>query len=134
MIDTIAELHQPYIMMHMRATTQNMQQQTDYDNLLKDILFYFSEKIARAKSLGIIDMILDPGFGFAKTLEQNFELLNKLELFKMIEKPLLIGFSIKSMIYKPIEPSAKEALNGTSFLNTVALKKGASILRVLDVK
>ena len=134
MLQTIADLHVPYIMMHMRGTPQNMQHQTEYDNLLKDILFYFSERIAAAKALGIVDIMVDPGFGFAKTLEQNFELLNKLELFKMIEKPLLVGISRKSMIYKTLETSAKEALNGTSVLNTVALQKGASILRVHDVK
>jgi len=134
MLQTIAELHVPYIMMHMRGTPQTMQQQTDYDNLLKDILFYFSERIAAAKALGIVDIIVDPGFGFAKTLEQNFELLNKLELFKMIEKPLLVGVSRKSMVYKTLETSAQEALNGTSVLNTIALQKGASILRVHDVK
>ena len=134
MLQTIADLHVPYIMMHMRGTPQNMQQQTEYDNLLKDILFYFSERIAAAKAAGIIDIMVDPGFGFAKTLEQNFELLNKLELLKIIEKPLLIGISRKSMIYKTLETSAKEALNGTSVLNTIALQKGASILRVHDVK
>ena len=134
MLKTIADLHVPYIMMHMRGTPQTMQKQTKYDDLLKDILFYFSERLAQAKQLGIIDIIVDPGFGFAKTLEQNFELLNKLELFKMIEKPLLVGISRKSMIYKALETSAKEALNGTSVLNTVSLQKGASILRVHDVK
>ncbi|MDA9343830.1 dihydropteroate synthase [Algibacter sp.] len=134
MLQTIADLHVPYIMMHMRGTPQNMKQQTKYDNLLKDILFYFSERIAAAKALGIIDLIVDPGFGFAKTVEQNFELLNKLELFKIIEKPLLVGISRKSMIYKTLETSAKDALNGTSVLNTVALQKGASILRVHDVQ
>jgi dihydropteroate synthase len=134
MLQTIANLHVPYIMMHMRGTPQTMQQQTQYDNLVKDVLFYFSERIAAAKALGIVDMIIDPGFGFAKTLEQNYELLNKLELFKMIEKPLLIGISRKSMIYKTLDTSAKEALNGTSVLNTVALQKGSSILRVHDIK
>ncbi|MGA1227048.1 MAG: dihydropteroate synthase [Tamlana sp.] len=134
MLQTVANLHVPYIMMHMRGTPKTMQQQTQYDDLLKDILFYFSEQIVAAKALGIVDIIIDPGFGFAKTLEQNFELLNKLELFKMIEKPLLVGVSRKSMIYKTLQTSAKEALNGTSVLNTVALQKGASILRVHDVK
>lgn len=134
MLSTIASLHVPYIMMHMRGTPQTMQQLTQYDNLTKDILFYFSERIAKAKALGITDIIVDPGFGFAKTLDQNFELLNKLELFKMIEKPLLVGISRKSMIYKTLETSANNALNGTSVLNTVALQKGASILRVHDVK
>lgn len=134
MLQTIANLQVPYIMMHMRGTPQTMQKQTSYDNLVKDILFYFSERIEAAKVLGIIDIIIDPGFGFAKTLEQNYELLNKLELFKMIEKPLLAGISRKSMIYKKLNTSANEALNGTSVLNTVALQKGASILRVHDVK
>lgn len=134
MMPTIANLHVPYIMMHMRGTPQNMQEQTTYDNLVKDILFYFSERIKTAKALGIIDLIVDPGFGFAKTLTQNYELLNKLELFKMIENPLLVGVSRKSMIYKTLGITAKEALNGTSILNTIALQKGASILRVHDVK
>lgn len=134
MLQIIANLHVPYIMMHMRGTPKTMQQQTHYDDLLKDILFYFSERIAAAKALGIIDIIVDPGFGFAKTLEQNYELLNKLELFKMIEKPILVGVSRKSMIYKTLDTSAAEALNGTSVLNTVALQKGTSILRVHDVK
>ncbi|XMO87079.1 dihydropteroate synthase [Algibacter sp. AS12] len=134
MLQTIAKLRVPYIMMHMRGTPQTMQQQTNYTNLVKDVLFYFSERIAKAKDLGIADVIIDPGFGFAKTLEQNFELLNQLELFKITEKPLLVGISRKSMIYKTLETSAKEALNGTSVLNTVSLQKGASILRVHDVK
>ncbi|ULC58814.1 dihydropteroate synthase [Flaviramulus sp. BrNp1-15] len=134
MLQTIADLHVPYIMMHMRGNPKTMQQQTDYDDLIKDILFYFSERIATAKALGIIDIIVDPGFGFAKTLEQNFELLNKLELFNIIEKPLLVGVSRKSMIYKTLKTTEKEALNGTSVLNTIALQKGAGILRVHDVK
>ncbi|GAA4817858.1 dihydropteroate synthase [Litoribaculum gwangyangense] len=134
MLQTIANLHVPYIMMHMRGNPKTMQKLTDYDDLVKDILFYFSERIGAAKALGIIDIIVDPGFGFAKTLEQNFELLNNLELFKIIEKPLLVGVSRKSMIYKTLETSAKDALNGTSVLNTVALQKGANILRVHDVK
>ncbi|MFD2726677.1 dihydropteroate synthase [Hyunsoonleella rubra] len=134
MMPTIAELQVPYIMMHMRGTPQTMQSLTDYEDLTKEVLFYFSERIRVARDLGIVDVIIDPGFGFAKTLEQNFELLNQLELFKMIEKPLLAGVSRKSMIYKTLETSAQEALNGTSVLNTIALQKGASILRVHDVK
>lgn len=134
MLKTVADLQVPYIMMYMRGTPKTMQQLTDYDDLVKDIIFYFSERIAAAKALGIIDVIIDPGFGFAKTLDQNFELLNKLELFKMIEKPMLVGVSRKSMIYKTLETSAKEALNGTTVLNTIGLQKGASILRVHDVK
>lgn len=134
MLETIAELQVPYIMMHMRGTPQTMQSLTEYDDLVKDILFYFSERITAARDLGIIDIIVDPGFGFAKTLDQNFELLNKLELFKIIEKPILVGVSRKSMIYKTLETSAKHALNGTTVLNTIGLQKGASILRVHDVK
>jgi len=134
MLNTVADLHVPYIMMHMRGTPQTMQKQTVYNNLVKDILFYFSERIAAARQLGIVDMIIDPGFGFAKTLEQNFELLNQLELFNMLALTLLVGVSRKSMIYKTLQNSASEALNGTTALNTIALQKGANILRVHDVK
>lgn len=134
MLETVANLHVPYIMMHMRGTPQTMQKQTDYDNLLKEIIFYFSERMAAARALGIVDLIVDPGFGFAKTIEQNYEILNKLELFKMLELPLLAGLSRKSMAYKPLGLTSKEALNGTTVLNTIALQKGASILRVHDVK
>lgn len=134
MLKTVAALQVPYIMMHMRGTPQTMQGLSEYGDLVKDILFYFSEKIAAARDLGVIDVIIDPGFGFAKTLEQNFELLNKLELFKIIEKPLLVGVSRKSMIYKTLDTSAQDALNGTTVLNTIGLQKGASILRVHDVK
>ncbi len=134
MLKTVADLHVPYIMMHMRGTPQTMQQQTNYNNLVKDIIFYFSERLMAAKELGIIDLIIDPGFGFAKTLEQNFQLLNTLELLNILEKPLLVGVSRKSMIYKTLNNTAKEALNGTSVLNTIALQKNASILRVHDVK
>ena len=134
MLNTVADLHAPYIMMHMRGTPQTMQKQTVYNNLVKDILFYFSERIAAARQLGIVDMIIDPGFGFAKTLEQNFKLLNQLELFNMLELPLLVGVSRKSMIYKTLQNSASQALNGTTALNTIALQKGANTLRVHDVK
>jgi dihydropteroate synthase len=134
MLETVAKLHVPYIMMHMKGTPQTMQKQTYYENLTKELLFYFSERIAKAKAFGIIDVIVDPGFGFAKTREQNFEILNNLEYFNILEKPILVGLSRKSMIYKTLESSAKEALNGTSILNTIALKNGASILRVHDVK
>ena len=134
MLQTIANLHVPYIMMHMRGTPQNMQQLTSYDDIIHDIIYYFSERISAAKALGIVDIITDIGFGFAKTLEQNYKLLNKLELFKMIEKPLLVGISRKSMIYKTLNTTPNNALNGTSVLNTIALEKGAAILRVHDVK
>jgi dihydropteroate synthase len=121
-------------MMHMRGTPQTMQAMTRYDNIVKDIIFYFSEKVALARSFGINDLIIDPGFGFAKTLDQNYELLQKLELFKILELPVLAGFSRKSMIYKYLNTSSEEALNGTTFLNAIGLTKGATILRVHDVK
>lgn len=133
MLQTVANLKVPYIMMHMKGSPQNMIKQTNYDNLVKDVLFYFSERIAAARKLEIIDIIVDPGFGFAKTREQSFELLNHLELFKMLEKPILVGVSRKSMIYKTLETTPDKALNGTTVLNTVALQKGTSILRVHDV-
>ena len=134
MLETIAKYNVPYIMMHMRGTPQTMQTMTNYDNIVKEMLFYFSQRIAEARSLGINDLIIDPGFGFAKTLEQNYEVLRKLGLFEMLELPLLAGFSRKSMIYKTLHSTAEEALNGTSVLNTIALTKGAKILRVHDVK
>lgn len=134
MLKTVASLNVPYIMMHMRGTPQTMQQQTQYDNLLKDILFYFSERLAEARKLGIKDLILDPGFGFAKTREQNFELLNNLEGLNIADSPILVGVSRKSMIHKTLDITANEALNGTTALNMIALQKGAIILRVHDVK
>lgn len=134
MLETIAKYNVPYIMMHMRGTPQTMQTMTNYQNIVKEILFYFSERVAKARSFGVNDLIVDPGFGFAKTLEQNYEVLQKIELFEMLELPLLAGFSRKSMIYKTLHSSAEEALNGTTVLNTIALTKGAKILRVHDVK
>lgn len=134
MMETVAELQVPYIMMHMRGTPQTMQTLTEYENIIKEMLYYFSEKTARARSFGINDLIIDPGFGFAKTLEQNYEVLQQLELFQMLELPLLVGFSRKSMIYKPLNSTSEQALNGTTVLNTLALTKGARILRVHDVK
>jgi len=134
MMQTVAELQVPYIMMHMKGNPQTMQGLTQYENITKEMLFYFSEKVAKARSLGINDLIVDPGFGFAKTLEQNFEVMNNLELFQMLELPILVGISRKSMIYKTLETSADFALNGTTVLNTIALQKGANILRVHDVK
>lgn len=134
MIETVAQLKVPYIMMHMRGNPKTMQSLTDYENITKEMLFYFSEKIALARSFGINDLIIDPGFGFAKTTAQNFEVLQKIELFQMLGLPILAGVSRKSMIYKTLESSAEEALNGTTVLNTIALTKGAKILRVHDVK
>ena len=111
-----------------------MQQQTDYNDLLVDILYYFSERVSAARALGIHDLIIDPGFGFAKTLDQNYELLKKLNLFKTLEFPILAGLSRKSMIYKTLHTNAQQALNGTTALHMIALNKGATILRVHDVK
>jgi len=134
MLETIANFQVPYCMMHLRGTPETMQTLTNYDAIVKEMLFYFSERLAAARALGINDLILDPGFGFAKTTEQNFEVLQKLELFKTFELPILVGFSRKSMIYKTLNSNALEALNGTTVLNTLALSKGAKILRVHDVK
>ena len=134
MMPTVAELKVPYIMMHMRGTPQTMQTLTQYDDVVKEMLFYFSERIQKARSYGITDLIIDPGFGFAKTLEQNYEVLSKLELFKQLDLTILTGVSRKSMIYKVLEITAQEALNGTSVIHTIALQKGANILRVHDVK
>jgi len=134
MIETVSKLQVPYIMMHMRGNPQTMQSLTDYDDIAKEMIFYFSERINEARSFGLNDIIIDPGFGFAKTIDQNYEVMQKLELFSMLDLPLLVGISRKSMIYKALEISANEALNGTTVLNTIALQKGAKILRVHDVK
>jgi dihydropteroate synthase len=134
MFEVIAKYNVPYIMMHMRGTPQTMQSMTNYEDIVKEMLFYFSEKVNKARSLGINDLIVDPGFGFAKTIEQNYEVLSKIELFQLLELPLLVGISRKSMIHKVLNTNSKEALNGTTVLNTIALSKGASILRVHDVK
>lgn len=134
MLPLIAKYQVPYIMMHMKGTPQTMKDLNKYDDLVADVLFYFSERIKAARNLGINDIIIDPGFGFAKNISQNFELLSKLELFKNLDLPLLAGVSRKSMIWKKLEISAQEALNGTTVLNTTALLKGANILRVHDVK
>lgn len=134
MLETVSELQVPYIMMHMRGTPQTMQSLTTYNDLIKDIMLYFSERITTARSLGITDLICDPGFGFAKTVDQNFKLLNYLELFRFTELPILAGISRKSMIYKTLNTTPQDALNGTTALNMIALQKGASILRVHDVK
>lgn len=134
MMETIAKYNVPYVMMHMRGDANTMQKMTDYENVVKEIVFYFSEKIAKARSFGINDLIIDPGFGFAKTTEQNYEILQKLELFKALELPVLVGISRKSMIYKTLNTNPAQALNGTSVLNMISLTKGAKILRVHDVK
>ena len=134
MMEVIAKHNVSYIMMHMRGTPQTMQSQTNYENITKEMLYYFSEKVSKARSLGINDLIIDPGFGFAKTLEQNYEVLQNFECFQILDLPLLAGISRKSMVYKPLGLTANEALNGTTVLNTIALTKGANILRVHDVK
>lgn len=134
MLAVIAKYQVPYIMMHMRGNPQTMQKLTNYEDIVKEMLFYFSERVAIARSLGINDLIIDPGFGFAKTIVQNFEVFNKIELFQELELPVLIGVSRKSMIYKTLNTSAQDALNGTTVMNTLALAKGANILRVHDVK
>ena len=133
-IDVAAKYKTPYILMHMRGTPKTMQSLTEYDNLFKDISFYFSQKIEELKNAGVKDIILDPGFGFAKTIEQNYDLLDNLEAFQLFERPILAGLSRKSMIYKKLKITPEESLNGTIALNTIALQKGAKILRVHDVK
>ncbi len=134
MFETIADLQIPYIIMHMQGTPLSMQKNPEYKDVVKDLLKYFSEKIELAKKLGINDLIIDPGFGFGKTVEHNYRLLNNLELFKMTERPILVGLSRKSMIYKLNDETPDEALPGTLALSIIALQKGANILRVHDVK
>lgn len=134
MFPTIADLHIPYIIMHMRGTPKTMQQHCDYQNLTADILLYFSKKIEQLHLMGVNDVIIDPGFGFSKTLEQNYELMRHLADFSLFEKPLLVGISRKSMVYKLLGGTPTESLNGTTVLNTYALLNGANILRVHDVK
>jgi dihydropteroate synthase len=134
MMQVIASNNVPYIMMHLRGTPQTMQTQTNYEHIINEMITYFSDKIQKARNLGINDLIIDPGFGFAKTTAQNFEILSHLELFKILELPLLSGVSRKSMIYKTLDINPNDALNGTSVLNTIAITKGANIIRVHDVK
>jgi len=134
MLETVGMLQVPYIMMHMRGNPQTMQQFIGYENIIKEMLLYFSERIQMARRFGINDLIIDPGFGFSKTLEQNYEVLQKLDVLKMLDLPLLAGVSRKSMIYKALEVTASQAGNGTTVLNTLALTKGVSFLRVHDVK
>ena len=134
MLKTVATLNVPYICMHMKGIPENMQSQTHYDNLSLEILDFFIKKIDECTKVGIKDIILDPGFGFAKTINHNFELLKNLSIFKILERPVLIGISRKSTIYKTLGVSAAEALNGTTFLHAIALLNGANILRVHDVK
>lgn len=134
MFTTVAKYHVPYIVMHMRGTPQTMKSRTVYDDILKEIMFYFSEKIALARELKINDLIIDPGFGFAKNTEQNFFLLKNLDLFQNLDRPILVGVSRKSMLYKTLGTESEKALNATTSANTIALLKGGNILRVHDVK
>lgn len=134
MIPVVAQLQVPYIMMHMKGTPQTMTQETHYGNLITEILHYFSERIALARKAGVNDIIADPGFGFSKTRSQSFTLLRNLELFKQLNVPFLVGISRKSMIYKSLGVTPQEALNGTTALHSLTLLKGASVLRVHDVK
>ena len=134
MFDTVARLHVPYIMMHMRGTPQTMQQHTDYADMMEDIMLYFAGKVRRLRLLGVNDIILDPGFGFSKTVEQNYALMSHLREFGEFGLPLLVGVSRKSMIYKFLGGTPADSLNGTTVLNTFALMNGADILRVHDVR
>lgn len=134
MFRTVAELGVPYIMMHMLGTPQNMQKEPHYDNLLREIFLYFARKVQQLRDLGGKDIILDPGFGFGKTLDHNYELMAHLDEFRIFELPVLVGISRKSMIYKLLGGTPQDSLNGTTVLDTVALMKGANILRVHDVR
>ena len=134
MFATVAKLHVPYILMHMRGTPQTMQQNTDYEDMMEEILKYFAGKISTLREMGVCDIIIDPGFGFSKTLRQNYELMKNLWEFEDFGLPLLVGISRKSMIYKLLDSTPGESLNGTTVLNTYALLNGADILRVHDVK
>ncbi len=134
MIQTVAELQVPYIIMHMRGTPKTMTQLTDYDNITTEVIYDLSAKIREARAAGINDIIVDPGFGFAKTPRQSFELLKNLKLLQTLEAPILSGVSRKSFIYKTLQITPQEALNGTTVMNTIAILNGSAILRVHDVK
>ncbi|MFI5450904.1 dihydropteroate synthase [Pedobacter sp. UC225_61] len=134
MFETVAKLQVPYVMMHMKGTPQNMQQNPTYHNIVEEISTYFSEKLAILNKLGVKDIIIDPGFGFAKTISHNYELLQQMEQLNSFKLPILVGFSRKSMVTKVLNNKSIDALNGTTILNTSALLKGAKILRVHDVK
>lgn len=134
MFKTVAQLHVPYVLMHMRGTPDTMSSLTDYDNVTADVLEWMARRIDDMRQMGVADIIADPGFGFAKTVEQNYELLARLEAFHTLNAPLLVGVSRKRMIYTPLDCTADEALNGTTIVNTLALERGAHILRVHDVR
>jgi dihydropteroate synthase len=134
MIKTVAQLNVPYVFMHMKGSPQTMSQLSQYENMMKEIITYFHQRLGLMKEHGIKDIVIDPGFGFAKTREQNFQLLNQLDSMKIFERPILAGLSRKSMVWKTLGVEPEEALNGTTMLHTIALTKGANILRVHDVK
>ena len=134
MFATVARLRVPYVLMHMRGTPETMSQLTDYQNVAAEVLEWMARRIDELRQLGVADVIADPGFGFAKTLEQNYELLARLDAFHALDAPLLVGVSRKRMIYTPLQCDADGALNGTTVVNTIALMHGAHILRVHDVK
>ncbi len=134
MINCVSSLNVPFICMHMKGTPENMQNNPTYEDLIKEVLDFFIDKIDQCKRAGIKDLVIDPGFGFGKTIHQNFILLKQLSVFKILDQPILAGLSRKSMIYKTLGIDVSEALNGSAVLNTIALQQGASILRVHDVK
>ena len=134
MFETVAQLRVPYVLMHMRGTPDTMSSLTDYDDVTADVLQWMARRIDELRQMGVADVIADPGFGFAKTMEQNYEMLARLEAFHALDAPLLVGVSRKRMIYTPLGCMADEALNGTTIVNTMALERGAHILRVHDVR
>lgn len=134
MIATVAKLQVPYICMHMKGTPETMQQQASYENITREVLDFFINKIDECKQAGITDLIIDPGFGFGKTIDHNFTLLKELAVFKMLQKPIMAGLSRKASVYKTLNITSEEALNGTTVLNTLALQNGVNILRVHDVR
>lgn len=134
MFETVAKMGVPYILMHMKGTPQTMQEAPHYNDLMKEVMLYFAERIQRLRDLGQKDIVLDPGYGFAKTIDHNYELLRHQDMLQVFELPLLVGVSRKSMIYRLLGASPEEAQNGTTVLNTIALQKGARILRVHDVR
>jgi dihydropteroate synthase len=134
MLTAVASLNVPYIAMHMQGTPETMQQNPGYDDISREIFDFFTEKIRQCRSAGIKDILLDPGFGFGKTIAHNYRLLKEMNAFLVLEKPLLVGVSRKSMIYKPLKSNAEGALNGTTAVHMLALQQGASVLRVHDVK
>ena len=134
MLKTVAQLNTPYVCMHMQGTPATMQQNPSYENSTKEVLDFFVKKINECKSAGVKDVVIDPGFGFGKTIDHNYTLLKNLSIFSMLDSPILVGLSRKSIVYKPLHTSANEALNGTTALNMIALLNGASLLRVHDVK